>query len=525
MHTVIDILEAMQGEPVRGVTEYDRRGRAVATRSYAEIAARARGMGATMLQDGVAPGAVVFLQLPNGLDLIESFLGAVAVGALPCCLAPPRALGGIEAYQERMRGLFGSFPGCHLISDDDTGSRSGQEYRLVPTPAEGGSEVSAELARPAPESIAFLQLTSGTSKTPKAVQISHGALVANTDGILEGGRGVPTDTFVSWLPLYHDMGLVGMLFCALRSLCPIELFRPDTFAARPLTWLQTIARVEGTAVVTAPNFAYQHCVQAVPEGAEQGLDLSGWRVAGCGAERVRPETLEQFAARFGAVGFRPEAFVPCYGMAEATLALTFTSRDRPPVIVDGHVGCGKAVADTAIVIRDQDGVALADGVEGEITARGPGLCSGYTSATEAPPIRDGWLHTGDRGFLVDGELFVTGRFKDLIIIDGHNLDPDEVEAVGDAAVRCPGGRCGAFAVEVEGRERVVLVVEVPVRSDDQLAEWADQIGAGVAARFGFRLHDLLFVARGELPTTSSGKVRRAQLRTAYLAGEVAGKRP
>lgn len=525
METLLELLDTLAREAARGLTEYDRRGRAAVRRSYAEIARRARGHGATLAEHGVGAGQVVFLQLPNGLDLVESFLGAVGIGALPCCLAPPRALGGIEAYRARMGLLFDAFAGCHLVADRETGERSGQPFQeLRAVDASGAGPASVRM--PAPEDVAFVQLTSGTSNAPKAVRISHRALLANADGILSGGRGQPEDAYVSWLPLYHDMGLVGMLFCALRSGADLHLFRPETFAARPLLWLDRIARVglgEGdsppaSVVTTAPNFAYQHCVDAIAEGAEAGLDLSRWRVAGCGAERVRPETLDEFAARFGPVGFRAEAFVPCYGMAEATLAVTFTSRDRAPVLEDGHVGCGHAVPATEIVIRDPAGNPLDEGVQGEITVRGPGLCSGYAppQADAGAALRDGWLHTGDRGFVRDGELFVTGRIKDLIIIDGHNLDPDEVEAIADRVVRCSGGRCGAFAVEVDGRERVVLAVETPPKSRASWDAWADEIGTGVAAALGLRLHDLRFVARGDLPTTSSGKVQRARLREAYL---------
>ncbi len=517
--TIVDILARLADSSDHGIVEYDRRGRAGEMRSHAEIHRRARAAAAAFAASGVEPGHVVFLQLPNGHDLVECFLGAVVAGALPCCLAPPRALGGLEAYQQRIAHLASAFPASHLIAEEDTGSRSGHQYTQPPDRGDGAPL--ADLPEVAPESIAFLQLTSGTSRTPKAVRISHAALCANVRGILDGGRGVDHEAYVSWLPLYHDMGLVGMLFCALESRSTMHLFRPETFVARPLNWLKTIASTGAPTITTVPNFALQHCVNAVTADKLEGLDFSRWRVSGCGAERVRESTLREFAERFGPFGFRSEAFVPCYGMAEATLAITFDRKDAPPREVDGHVSCGRAVPGTEIVIRSVEGEPVPEGVEGEITARGPGLCSGYTGDVVESPIRDGWLHTGDRGFVRDGELFVTGRFKDLIIIDGHNIDPDEVEAIGDRVVRTPGGRCGSFSVDRDGREHVVLVVEVPTGGDnDRFTEWADAIGSEFASLFGFRIRDLVFVKRGDLPTTSSGKVRRAQLRTQYEAGEL-----
>ncbi|MEZ6187332.1 MAG: AMP-binding protein [Planctomycetota bacterium] len=522
MKTVLDLIENLSQETAAGITEHDRRGKASLTRPYAEVVARARRIGAAFLEAGVQPGDPVFLQLPNSIQLVECFLGAILAGALPCCLAPPRALGGIEAFQARIAGLFSAFPRAHLVADDETGERSGQRFLLAPDPADDAPACPPREADP--EDVAFLQLTSGTTQSPRGVQISHRALLANARGICHGGRASPRDAYVSWLPLYHDMGLVGLGFCAWYSRAPLYLFRPETFVARPLVWLQTIASLKDHRVIsTAPNFAYQHCVNALPAEklAGSGLDLSPWRLAGCGAERVRPETLAAFNERFRPHGFPRNAFLPCYGMAEATLAVTFTLLDGEPREVDGHVSCGWPVLDTEVVIRDDAGNPLPDGVDGQITVRGPGLCSGYTGDANVPqPVQDGWLQTGDRGHLRDGELFVTGRYKDLIIVEGHNVDPDEIEFHGDQVVQQPGCRSGAFAVEADGRERAVLVVECGKEPDEALAAWADAIGSRVASALGFKLYDLGFVRRGGLPTTSSGKVQRSKLRDLFLAGEL-----
>ncbi len=241
---------------------------------------------------------------------------------------------------------------------------------------------------------------------------------------------------------------------------------------------------------------------------------------------MRPETLDDFAAHFAPAGFNQESFVPCYGMAEAILAVTFGSGGELPVIHDGNVSCGRPIPETEVVIRDPDNNSVADCQQGEVTVRSPSLCSGYLAIGEdsrdeyGTEIRDGWLHTGDRGYLRHGELYITGRYKDLIIVDGVNIDPDEIEMIGEAVVGGVGNRSGAFSVEVEGRERVVLVNESADKADEVLREWSHEIGDRVAQLFGFRLLDLVFVRRGGMNKTSSGKVQRAILRSQYEADEL-----
>ena len=517
MNNAIDLINTLADRTSAAMSEFNRRGQLTLSRTHAELHERSMNIAAAMREAGIGPGAIVFVQLPNGCSLVEQFFAAIFAGALPCCLAPPRALGGIEGYRERMKYLFDAFPGCMLITDEDTGSKSGRPFSVPFEPL--ASNTSFDVRTPDPEAIVFLQLTSGTSRSPKAVRISHRALTANIEGMILGAKCTAADTCVSWLPLYHDMGLVGMVLATLGNGSSLQLFRPDTFAARPYTWLKTISDLPGTGITTAPNFAYQHCVNSISPEQVETLDLSRWRVAGCGAERVRSETMQAFIDYFAKAGFDPSALTPCYGMAETTLAVTFDRRDQPPKILDGVVSCGRPLKDTEIVIRDLDGNPLPDGESGEITVRGPGLFSGYTSITAANPMRDGWLHTGDIGLFTGGELFVSGRLKNLIILDGQNLDPTEIEAIAEDAVTTRGGRYAAFPTEVNGRERVVLAVEVPRKSTANLDAWSEVIDEGIASHFGFRLHELFFVARGHLPTTSSGKVRRSEARRMYEEGE------
>jgi len=515
--TIIDVIARLADAPDRMFYVYDRRGRRVHEQSYPELARRARAMAAKF---DCEPGQIVFLQLPNSQVLVECLLGAIIAGLVPCCLAPPRALGGIETFQERMQLLLRTFPESRLVTREDVGSLAGVPYSVPPEVS--SDDPPASLPEVDSEAIGFLQLTSGSTRHPKAVRISHRALVANVLAFCESAhRTTPErETFVSWLPLYHDMGLVGNLFASLVMRNHLHLMPPDAFLARPLTWLRIISEATEAVIATAPNFAYQECVRRISAEQVETLDLSRWNLACCGAERVRSETLDAFADHFAPAGFSRESFVPCYGMAEATLAVTFGAGGRIPPVHDGNVSCGHPVPGTRVVIRSLDGDPLPDGDQGEITVTGSGLCSGYAGSEHASALRDGWLHTGDRGYLREGELYVTGRYDDLIIVDGVNIDPDEFEGFAEEIVQIAGARSAAFPVEEDGRERVVIVAESTPQPDECFETWGREIGEKVGRVFGFKLHDVVFVRRGALIKTSSGKVKRRKLRESYEKGEL-----
>lgn len=513
MPAIQDLIARAEGVTDREVLVYDRRGRQLGARSWADISHRARATGRAFLDAGLAPGDHVFLQLSNSFPLIEGFLGAIAVGLVPCCLAPPRALGGLEIFRERLRALLRHFPRSLLVAAPEVGEASGIRY--LPPPDPTGHVALGSMTAAPPEALAFIQLTSGSTWQPKAVRISHGALVANVHNTILASKSDENDCLVSWLPLYHDMGLVGTLLCGLTLGAEVRLMQPETVLARPATWLRVISDSASTTSSVAPNFAYQTCVQKISAEEVSQLDLSRWRIAGCGAERVSATTLAAFAEHFEPAGFRRESFLPCYGMAETTLAVTFGAGDRLPVIDGDHVSCGLPIPGTEIVIRSAGGEPLPDGEQGEVTVRGPSLCSGYSGGDYPSPVRDGWLYTGDRGYLRAGELYITGRFKDLIIVDGVNIDPYEIEAIADEVIGAAGCRSAAFSVPVDGRERVVLVNEAPADSDAGPAEWNREIGDRVARLFGFRLYDVVYVSRGSLNKTSSGKVQRSRVSVAY----------
>lgn len=546
--TLFGCIPAMATRMDRGITGYDRRGRAAPMRPWAEVGPRATTIAWHLhrsLADSPAPAGgpngkrVVMLQLPNSATLLEHFFGAIGAGMLPMCLAPMRALGGVDAFRSRIESLRGAFPGALLVADQEHGAAAGGEFLEPLDPGAMGAEPGAAAEEglptqePDPEDIAFLQLTSGSTHTPKAVQISHRAAWAQIHGIRDALR-LPGDCAgVTWLPLYHDMGLVGCTLLPAMLGVDLHLFRPETFLSRPLAWLKAVSDLKQPVLNSAPDFALRHCVERVPQEQVGSLDLSNWYWLGCGAERVRPETLAAFSAHFRDSGFKEVAFGPCYGLAEATLAVTIHPPGEPILERDGQVGCGPPLPDTEIRICSPEGALLGPGQQGEVQLRCPSLFSGYTgfsgTGTDQPEALgpgavgidpDGWLHTGDRGFLRDGELFLTGRLKDLIIVDGENFAPEDIEWIADSVVQESGARHAAFSVSQGGREGAVLVVEASAERASEADSWREAIGTAVAQRVGLPLKEIRFVRRGSLPKTSSGKIRRNAVHDAWRANSL-----
>jgi fatty-acyl-CoA synthase len=399
-------------------------------------------------------------------------------------------------------------------------------------------------AAPALDEIAFVQFTSGSTSTPKGVALSHRNVCANVDAI-NGPAGLGTgasDVGVSWLPLNHDMGLVGMALGPLYSARPGVLLTPHAFAKRPAEWLRAISRFHGT-ISFAPNFAYDLCVRRVKDRDLDGLDLSCWRIAGCGAEPIHPPTLAAFAEKFAPAGFRETSFLPSYGLAEHVLAATFPPRGRVPRVetvsasaLTGDrvaapedrstavslISCGLPLPGHAVRILGEDGRPVPDRHVGEIVLAGPSVMLGYYRRHDltAAAIRDGWLHTGDLGYLSGGELFVCGRIKDVVIVHGRKYHPQDLEWAIDDLGGVRRGRVVAFAVVEPGRaDRVVIVVEpsgtVPA---EPLVE---AIRNRIADVFGLYVDEVVIVPAGTVGRTTSGKVQRAATRDRYLRGELA----
>ncbi len=354
---------------------------------------------------------------------------------------------------------------------------------------------------------------------------------------------VAADRAVSWLPLYHDMGLVGFLLSPLTAQMSVDLLPTGAFVRRPLLWLDIITRNGGT-VSYSPTFGYELCARRAETAPLEGLDLSGWRIAGLGGDMIRIRPLDDFAARFAEVGFSPKAFVASYGMAEATLALTMAplgvgmvaeqldvdrlERDHLAVTAEpgarsrAFARCGPALPDHELQIRDDDGAALGDRQVGRVFARGPSLMRGYfrqPEATDEVLSGDGWLDTGDIGCLIDGEIVLTGRMKDLIILNGRNIWPQDLEWSAEAELSgLRSGDVAAFSVPAEGEEAVIVLVQC--RSSDP--EVRDALSASVTdllrLRHGVEAQVIL-VGSHALPQTSSGKLSRSRAKSAYLAGD------
>jgi fatty-acyl-CoA synthase len=375
--------------------------------------------------------------------------------------------------------------------------------------------------RPSLDDLAFVQFTSGSTSSPKGVALSHRNLAANIDAI-NGPAGLATtseDSAVSWLPLYHDMGLVGMALGPLYSTRPAVLLTPQAFIKRPVEWLKTISRHRAT-VSFAPNFAYDLAVRRVRDSDLDGLDLSCWRVAGCGAEPVHAPTLAAFADRFAGVGFRATSFFPCYGLAEHVLAATLPPRNRALRVEHtsalSPVSCGRALPGHEVRVVGADGREAAEREVGEIALAGPSVMLGYYRDEEstAATIRNGWLHTGDLGFLSGGELFVCGRAKEIIIANGRKYHPQDLEWAVDDVDGLRRGRVVAFGDAQPGKgDRVVLVVETSgTATADMLA---DTIRRRISDAFGLFVDEIVTVPSGSIGRTTSGKVQRAATKALY----------
>ncbi len=535
--------------PERGIAVFDSRGRSHERRTYPEASAAVREAAGRWRALGLAPGDRVLICLPSSWDWLEAWWGALLCGALPLAVARGAALGAadaqirkVEAVVERIGARFAVVSENFREEATQRGARRTAEVAITSRELASTAPARRQLPAPAPDDIAFLQLTSGSTGTARAVCIPHRAALHNSiasDAAIGMPHGAPVhewaDSMVSWLPLHHDMGLVGCLLLSIYAGLDLWLFQPNTFLARPRLWLEHLGR-HGTAFAPAPNFGYQLCLERLSDAQREGLDLSLWRAAMTGAEMIHPETVESFCRTFAPHGFSREAFRPCYGLAEGTLAVTFDvegrgARTRPlphgatsSAGLNEVVSVGVPIADTEVRIVSPDGRALGEGEIGEVRARGPSIFAGYFNQPEATAeaLRDGWLATGDLGFLHGGELYLTGRLKDLLIIRGHNLMPHEIEWVAESVTGGGGAmRCGAFSVArgVEG-EQAVVVVEVTERDPEKRAVLARQIRTRIGRTLSLPIADLVLVRRGKIPKTTSGKVQHRQLREQYLRGDI-----
>jgi len=502
-----------------------------------EIRERASRVAGALADLGVRPGERVALVLPTGPDFMDAFFGALLAGAVPVPLYPPVRLGRLPEYHAMTARMLRLSDAGVLLSDGRVGRLLGEAVRRagprlglwnVATLRESDT---SPLARPAdPGALAVVQFSSGSTVEPKPVALSHRAVLAQTDALRAL---MPDDTpedpqlGVSWLPLYHDMGLIGCLLSALTYPGPLVLLGPEVFLGRPALWLRAFSRHGGTMSV-APSFAYAICARRVKDEEMEGVDLSRWRLALNGAEQVSVEAARRFSDRFSRWGFRPSALMPVYGLAEAALAVTFSPPRAPlrTVAVDpvalAHEGrvlpggrrlasVGIPVPGVSVEVREDSGAVAPEGVIGRIYARGPSVMDEYLGQPEATRavLDGGWLDTGDLGFVQDGELVVCGRVKDVVVLRGANHAPQEFEDAldGVAGVRTGCAVALGFVPRGGDGEELLLLVETTPGAGPDLV---DRIRATVAERTGVRPHTVQLLAPGTLPRTSSGKLRRSE---------------
>ena len=522
---------------------------------YQALEAEALRRAALLAELGVGHGDRIALVIPEGHEFVLSFLGAVALGAVPVPIFPRATFKASSDYSDTVAHIAAASESRLLLAMATNRALVEPVLGSVRT-LEQIAEIEAVFAperaadpgfvAPAitPDDLCFLQFTSGSTSRPKGVMVSHRNLIANATAFL-GPHGLDrrdADVGVSWLPLFHDMGLIGFILGPLIMDIPVVILPTASFARGPKIWLETIAKYRGT-ITYAPNFAYALATKRLKPKDVEALDLSCLRIAGCGAEPIHAETLREFARALAPTGFPATALLPSYGMAEATLAITFHQRGEPlrvdrvdaaamragealPVSAETTedalelVSCGQSFPEHELAVVDEQGARLPERRVGEIVVRGPSVSRGYYQNAEANAQTfpsDGFLHTGDLGYLAAGDLYVCGRSKDLIIVRGANFYPQDLEWAVSELDGVRRGNVVAFSTQLEGEERLILAVECGSKD-------ADGVRARVTARineaFGLAAHEVVAVTLGSLPKTSSGKVQRRKTRDLYLSGQL-----
>jgi fatty-acyl-CoA synthase len=518
-------------------------------RSYAQMQANAFAFARALGAAGIRRGDCVALVLPDAEDFLTALFGASIAGVLPASLYSPATAADLPRYFELTSATLRACAARAVVTTSalapgfETLHSTCPALEVVLARESLAADPISPTRMPALDDIALIQFTSGSTSTPKGVVLTHRILCANIDAI-SGPAGMAAadgDTAVSWLPLNHDMGLVGMALGAMYAGRPAVFLPPSLFVRRPVEWLRAIARHRGT-ISFAPNFAYDLCVRRVKDHDLDGLDLSCWRVAGCGAEPIHAPTLDAFAQKMARAGFRASSFLPSYGLAEHVVAATFPPRDRLPRVdivsleslterriaqpadsgsAMAVISCGLPLPGHQLRIVDPHGRPVAERQVGEILLAGPSVMLGYyrDDALTSETIRDGWLHTGDLGYLSGGELFVCGRAKDLLIVNGRKYHPQDLEWAVDDLAGVRRGRVVAFGACDDGRpDRVIVVVEPSgtVAARDLI----DSIRRRISDLFGLYVDEVAIVPSGTIGRTTSGKVQRSLTKARYERGEL-----
>ena len=544
---------AAQGET--GVSFYSARGERLSALPWKEVRERAQVMARKLIGAGFARGDRLLITADTWPGFFDAFFGAQYAGLLPVPVSIPVGIGGKEAYLDQLRRQFAASGAVAAVGLDELAGFLAEAAQEFPSlRLHGGMDVLDSLPekpvdlRPlGPTDTCYIQFSSGSTRHPHGVQITQAALMANLQGITgPGGLDVVEgDRAASWLPLYHDMGLIGFLFSPLAGQLSVDYITPRDFARQPMQWLNLISKYRGT-IAYSPSFGYDLAVRRGGSQIPGDLDLSCWRHAGIGGDMVRADVLDRFAEMFEPKGFNRSAFIPSYGMAEVCLAITFNpggtgmhtdtvertalaeeQRAVPAANPDDvqsarrFVVCGKVLPGHQLEVRDEQGHVLGDRSVGRIFVKGPSIMPGYFHEPEASRevlSPDGWLDTGDLGYPLNGEIVVTGRAKDLIIVNGRNVWPQDIEWAIEAQKVVKNGDSAAFSIDTGEGERVVVAVLARVSGDEAKAKLAREVAGAVREAIAVDCDVALVPPIMGLPHTSSGKLSRARTKANYLAG-------
>jgi len=536
----------------RGLNFHDARGTLSHSLTFAELRAAALEHARRFISLGIVPSDRVALIAETGAEFAACFFGAVLAGAWPVPLPLPTSFGGREAYVEQLKVMLASSdPKLFLYPAEleslaaDAAAQQAVEGRSWES-LEDVALADGELPHAASDDIAYLQYSSGSTRFPHGVAVTHRALLDNLRAHAVGLQVEDSDRVVSWLPWYHDMGLVGCFLSPIANQMSVDYLKTDDFARRPLAWLDLVTRNPGTTLSYSPTFGYDICARRMSSQtrAEDRFDLSRWRIAGNGADMIRPDVMQAFVDAFADAGFKASAFCPSYGLAEATLAVSLmppgegirlelveeselsggggADRERPRRF-RAIVNCGKAVTGMEIAIRDGDGAPLPERAIGKVFVRGTSVMAGYfrdEESTRACLSPDGWLDTGDMGYMSAGYIFIVGRAKDMIIINGRNHWPQDIEWAVEQLPGFKSGDIAAFAITgPSGEETPAVLVHCRVSDPHERGRLRDDIRERVRAITGITPVVELVPPR-TLPRTSSGKLSRTKARNLYLSGEI-----
>jgi fatty-acyl-CoA synthase len=534
----------------RGLNFHDMRGSLARAYPFSEMRQDALDAAYRLISHGISKGDRIALVAETGPDFAALFFGCIYAGAWPVPLPLPTSFGGKESYIDQLSVQLKSCDPKILFFPPELDEMAGAAATACGVEGIDWASFADRIALrtdlpPAhTDEICYLQYSSGSTRFPHGVAVTHKALLNNLSAHSHGMEVTSTDRCVSWLPWYHDMGLVGCFLSVVANQVSTDYMKTEDFARRPLAWLDIISRADGTVISYSPTFGYDICARRISSQShvDERFKLGHWRLAGNGADMIRPDVMQSFVDAFGDAGFSARAFAPSYGLAEATLAVSIMPMGEGIQVelveetdLTGHAGsanrptryraivnCGKAVKDMTIVVRDEDGNPMPDKTIGKVWCSGPSLMKEYFRDPEstAACLIDGWLDTGDMGYLSNGYIFIVGRAKDMIIINGKNHWPQDIEWAVEQLPGFKAGDIAAFSITTPGGEETPAVL-VQCRTSDEAerAKLREQIRDKVRSVTGMQCVVELVPPR-TLPRTSSGKMSRAKARNLYLSGEI-----